>query len=640
MSLMNYRREIDGLRALAVLPVIFFHAGFDTFRGGFVGVDVFFVISGYLITSIIISEKEAGVFTLKSFYERRARRILPALFVVMTACLFLAWFTILPSDIKDFSRSLIYVPVFLSNVLFSQQTGYFDTSSELKPLLHTWSLAVEEQYYVLFPLFMLLLWKYKRDMIPHALAAIGVASLAYAHHLVGTRPESAFFLLPSRIWELLIGASLAWLVNQRRISISKSQLGSATGLMLLLYAVFAFGKNTPFPGLSALVPTIGAALIILFATPTTFVGYLLGSKALVGLGLISYSLYLWHQPLFAFARHKTFGAPGSAVLAASIFAAITLAYLTWRFVEQPVRQRRVLSKRGLIVSSIAISAIFLAIGTYGKNSEGFPKRFPALQAYLTDAKWPETYNFDKACLDQYGGEQYCKIFDPTKPPTDALIGDSHANHFFFGLASGLSAHKRNLLMQGAGGCPPFIGIDIPRHPHHGNLRCFERTNQLYENILTNTAIKNVYLSFHRSSYFDEDVSLVDVKNQLNGLNRREFVAAALARTIKTLEHQGKKVTIIFDMPDLHKNQPIKCLLEAPDQCGSSTIFTTDFLGYEALISSVRGLTSVRVFDTHKYLSEFPISVAGEWFYRDSTHLSYKGSMFFADKFERFYLEQE
>jgi peptidoglycan/LPS O-acetylase OafA/YrhL len=275
---MDYRREIDGLRAIAVLPVILFHAGFEMFSGGFVGVDVFFVISGYLITSIILAEKEAGTFSLMRFYERRARRILPALFVVMAACAPFAWLWLLPNDMEDFSQSLVAVSLFVSNILFWGESGYFDTAAELKPLLHTWSLAVEEQYYVLFPLFIMLTWRLGKRWIAGLLVVTAAISLSLAQWGAYNQSAATFFLLPTRSWELAIGAFIALYFSQpQRMDASDAvkQAASGAGLLLILYGVFAFSKSTPFPSFYALLPTMGAALIILFATPSTVVGMLL-----------------------------------------------------------------------------------------------------------------------------------------------------------------------------------------------------------------------------------------------------------------------------------------------------------------------------------------------------------------------------
>ena len=344
---MDYRREIDGLRAVAVIPVILFHAGFQTFSGGYVGVDVFFVISGYLITSIIITEMEKGTFSLAHFYERRARRILPALFLVMLVCLPLAWLWLVPNDMKEFSKSLRYVSGFISNFLFYKQSGYFDTAAELKPLLHTWSLAVEEQYYVFFPLLLMITWRLGIRWTVGILGLVAIVSLGYAHRDSFHNPAAGFYLLPTRFWELLIGALVAFYFftrnNSRTTATHASSIMSQSfglaGLLLIVYAVFEFDRTTPFPGLYALVPTLGTALIIVFANEKNLVGRFLANRALVGIGLISYSAYLWHQPLFAFARHRSLGDPGTPLIAALSLTAIALAYLSWRYVEIPFRNR-------------------------------------------------------------------------------------------------------------------------------------------------------------------------------------------------------------------------------------------------------------------------------------------------------------
>jgi peptidoglycan/LPS O-acetylase OafA/YrhL len=216
---MKYRKEIDGLRAFAVIPVILFHAGFSQFSGGFVGVDVFFVISGYLITTIILAEKENGTFSLVNFYERRARRIIPALFVVLLVSTLFSWLWLSPSHMKDFSQSLIAVSLFSSNILFWQETGYWGVENELKPLLHTWSLAVEEQYYVLFPLFLMMMWKFGKRWILSSFFIVAIASLLLSQWAAFNEPAENFFLLPTRGWELAIGAGIAFYFLYRKTSL-------------------------------------------------------------------------------------------------------------------------------------------------------------------------------------------------------------------------------------------------------------------------------------------------------------------------------------------------------------------------------------------------------------------------------------
>ncbi len=365
---MDYRREIDGLRALAVLPVILFHAGFQSFRGGFVGVDVFFVISGYLITTIILTELEQGRFSIINFYERRARRILPALFLVMFVCLPFAWLWLLPEDMKSFSQSLVAVSVFASNVLFWKKSGYFDTAAEFKPLLHTWSLAVEEQYYVFFPIFLVLSWRLGKSKICGLLAIVFVVSLAVAQWASLAEPEAGFYLLPTRGWELLVGVFIAFFVTSSPnvcIPTHIRDVGGFIGLALIVYAIFAFDKETPFPSLYTLAPTIGTALLIVCAMQGTIICRLLGNKILVGIGLVSYSSYLWHQPLLSFARHLSLGEPSKVLRGGLAALSLALGYLSWKCVELPFRNKNFVSRQAVVFCGLAGAFFFLFVGLAG-----------------------------------------------------------------------------------------------------------------------------------------------------------------------------------------------------------------------------------------------------------------------------------
>lgn len=369
---MKYRAEIDGLRAVAILPVVFFHAGFGPFSGGFVGVDVFFVISGFLITRILTDELDAERFSIVRFYERRARRILPALFVVAAMCVPAAWAWLPPSEMKKFSDSLVSVAAFSSNILFWRQSGYFDTAAELKPLLHTWSLAVEEQYYIAFPAFLMLAYRVGRRVVVPALIALFILSLCLAEIFVYQKPSAAFFLLPTRGWELLLGALCAL----RKVSWnggatpSDNVLG-AIGLGMIGVAVFAFDPSTPTPSLYTLLPTLGAGLILLYARRGTLIASILSSRPIVGIGLISYSTYLWHQPVLAFLRHATPGPVGLPAICGAILTALLLGYLSWRYVETPFRNRQKVSFRSIGALGVAGALLIGAIGLVGHVSEGF-----------------------------------------------------------------------------------------------------------------------------------------------------------------------------------------------------------------------------------------------------------------------------
>jgi len=467
---MGYRREIDGLRALAVLPVILFHAGFETFSGGFVGVDVFFVISGYLITSIILAELEQRKFSVVNFYERRARRILPALFLVMLVCILFAWLLLLPSDMKDFSQSLVAVSMFASNILFWRESGYFDTAAELKPLLHTWSLAVEEQYYVLFPLFLILFWRLGKRWILVILGLVFVASLAVAQWGALTKPAAAFYLLPTRGWELLIGAFAAFYlskVNRKKFGKVAGEVGGYFGVVLILYAIFAYSKVTPFPGLYALVPTLGAVLIILFATQQTTVGKFVGNRAFVGIGLISYSAYLWHQPVFAFARTYTFSQLSIEVTTLLILLSFFLAFLSYRYLETPYRSKSKVSRESVFLLSILGAVFFISVGVIGSVRNGFSGNEELINSAISDWNYPG--KLSKTNIDGYYKLQAGK-------PIDVLFfGDSHAEHFA-PLSSEIEALGLNVGFLSGGGCPPVPNLMDDLHPHCLNL--FDRLSKV------------------------------------------------------------------------------------------------------------------------------------------------------------------
>ena len=370
---MKYRAEIDGLRALAVLPVILFHAGFEWFSGGFVGVDVFFVISGYLITTIIISEMAEGKFSIVNFYERRARRILPALFFVMAACLPFAWLWLSPSDLKDFGQSLAALSTFSSNILFWQESGYFDTAAELKPLLHTWSLAVEEQYYIVFPIFLMLTWRLGIKWVLIILSVVFLLSLGIAQWGAYYKPFATFFLLPTRGWELLIGVFAAFYLkhNTHLKSHFLNQALSLLGFGMIVYSIIAFDETTPFPSLYALVPTIGTGLLILCAAPKTYVHKLLSLKFLVGIGLVSYSAYLWHQPLLSFARYRYVDFLPTTVLLCLCVLSLLLAWFSWRFIEKPFRNSKMISRRQVFRLSLASAMLFCCMGAILHFTDGW-----------------------------------------------------------------------------------------------------------------------------------------------------------------------------------------------------------------------------------------------------------------------------
>jgi peptidoglycan/LPS O-acetylase OafA/YrhL len=423
---MIYRREIDGLRAIAVLPVILFHAGFQRFSGGFVGVDIFFVISGYLITSIIVSELQQEKFRISNFYERRARRILPALLFVLLCSMGLAALTMLPGEIKSFSNSVLSVFTFTSNIFFWWETGYFDSAAELKPLLHTWSLSVEEQYYIFFPLIAMAVFARKPKYLPHVIFLIFLVSLIGSEWATTNKPDAGYFLLPTRAWEILTGA-LAAIYKPENSFISNfrpivKEALSLIGLGLIAIPIVKYNEAMAFPGINAIPPVFGAALVLMFATRETIAGKILGTSALVWIGLISYSAYLWHQPLFAFAR-LAYGDVSKTAYIALILTTLALAYLTWRFVEAPFRNKKaVRAKPAIATASIATAALATFCVSVSLTS-GFLSLYKPENRTLASIEPFETGEYVRSRFNNLLMKEFDQHSDKKKI---LLIGDSYA----------------------------------------------------------------------------------------------------------------------------------------------------------------------------------------------------------------------
>ena len=529
---MQYRREIDGLRAVAVLPVILFHAGLTFWSGGFVGVDVFFVISGYLITTILITEREAGTYSLLGFYERRARRILPALFVVLLATVPFAWAWIPPYPFEDYARSLAFAALFISNVHFLEHGGYFDLSADLRPLLHTWSLAVEEQYYLIFPLVLVLLGAFGR--VKHLIwfLLFAAASLAVAEWGWRTYPNQNFYFTPSRFWELLAGSICAVLLFKR--DPFDSDLLAGLGLAMILYSVVFFDATLPFPSLYTLVPVVGTCLIILFAKQGGYTAKLLSVGPMVWIGLISYSAYLWHQPLFAFARIKSLLEPSLPLMLGLAVASLVLAYLTWRFVEQPFRGKAPLilpGRRALLSASAVGIAVFATFGLWGKFAEGFPSRLNLGQSAYLDQLYEQTttHELGGKCPNQTGRavRSLCEFYSTETPArVIAITGDSHSNMLlpaFDPLYQDLNAR---VLIGHSAGCPPLLGVWQSRLDG-ASQQCHSAARQ-YADLIAEQEVDTVILAARWSLYATGDYDGPDPRFWLRAEERGGKLNADLA----------------------------------------------------------------------------------------------------------------
>ncbi len=626
---LTYRREIDGLRALAVISVILFHAGLPLFRGGFVGVDIFFVISGYLITRILLEEFTAGRFSLVRFYERRARRILPALYTVLIACLLLAWVSLSPAELREFGQSLMAVVLFSANLLLASNTDYFASSAELKPLLHTWSLAVEEQYYLLLPLLMLLAWRPLGRAVVVPIGLLGLASLVGAQWASTHQPQTAFYALSCRAWELVIGSVIAG----HRLDLWPAKWRSASawmGLALIAIAIFWFDKHTPTPSVYTLVPTLGTALLLLGATPENTVGRLLGSRPLVALGLISYSAYLWHQPLLAWGRYVSNENPSHLLVVALCFATLGLAYVTWRFVEQPFRQRQRFSARWILTAALFLGAVLLAIGLSIERTEGFLGR--------EQRREPEQVLGDRLRPNHGLGAHCDRRFSPYSPCTtkgeaEVLVwGDSYAMH----LVDGLRAANPGLAFRQAtwSNCGPFLGVaPFPdRYPKAWSRGCIESNDRIMAWLKGPTAIKTVVLGASFRLYLGEGQQVLQRDGQV--VPAEDAAERALRGTVNQLRALGIRTIVIGPPPSTGQNSGL-CLARAVrngvplDRCDLPRAEVQAHQGPEqALLSRLEDSTDVRSIEEVLCIGTVcQVSRNGTLLYRDAVHLTPEGSRF-------------
>jgi peptidoglycan/LPS O-acetylase OafA/YrhL len=561
----KYRPDIDGLRALAVLSVLFFHAGFAGFSGGYVGVDIFFVISGFLITTIISREIGENTFSLTTFYERRFRRILPAAFTMVAASLLIARFILNPEDYDDLARSAIASNLFVSNIFFYLQTGYFDGPASLKPLLHTWTLSVEEQYYILFPLLLLGIAKFGYRKYLHFLIPVFVLSFGASVLCMDIDRSAVFYMLPTRAWELLTGSLLAIAALPRIRNTVVLNAVAGLGLLLMLYSIFSFTGETPFPGGYALIPAAGAALVIYTGNSgPTLVNQLLSIRPLVFVGLISYSLYLWHWPLIVYARILKVVDFTTTEQYQLLVVTFILAVLSWRYIETPFRNRRFLQHKGSVFAgSLAASVVVVLSGLMVIHNNGFPGRYSFTQSADLQAGDPE-WNYWMTCRyrESYPAahDGLCRIGKEGGKASFIIWGDSHAR----ALASAVNASAiRNAstgLLASLSACPPLQEIERP-----GRHACYDYNQSILNYVLRHPEIDTVILaarwaiSTQGSRYKHEagdPVELVDVssREQHSGSNP-ELFAAGLRRTIRTLQEAGKEVVLVRPVPEVGYDVP-------------------------------------------------------------------------------------
>jgi peptidoglycan/LPS O-acetylase OafA/YrhL len=499
----SYRPDIDGLRAIAVLAVVLYHCGVPGFNGGFTGVDIFFVISGFLITSLVKSGIDKKSFSFSEFYERRARRLAPALAVVLLSSFAVAFLYFTQLDFELFSKSLFATSAFASNVYFMRQVGdYFAVDSAFKPLLHTWSLAVEEQFYVLYPLCLVLLVRWFNSRLTLIVVAALAASFVASCFGVFYAPEATFYLLPGRAWELLLGAIFSLTIVSVRVDWRIREALAWTGMAFIVAGIELLTAESPFPGWNAVLPCFGAALIIWTGADGTLIGRALSHRLVVFFGLISYSLYLWHWPIIIFARYIFDKRTAPIATLIIICSSVALAWLSWKFVEVPFRRRSDrLSRRGVFCITACAIVFFAALGLSGGLSGGLPQRLSDQVMRYGAARWdfnPQRQSCMEKSPDRVLKGNYCTVGrgDLSKPGF-LVWGDSHADAWMPVFDE--IARQKNLTgwFAAHAGCPSLLGIKLLERP--ASHRCQE-FNEAVAHTIVEKGISDVILINRWSLY--------------------------------------------------------------------------------------------------------------------------------------------
>lgn len=540
-----YRPDIDGLRAIAVLSVVLFHFGIGGVSGGFVGVDIFFVISGFLITGIVHREIERGEFTFSGFYERRIRRIFPALLVVLTLTLAIGFWLLLPSDLVYLGKSTLATILFSSNVFFWRNSGYFEQGSELNPLLHTWSLALEEQFYIGFPIFLLLVYRYFPKFLKYYVLALAFLSLVLCIWMQSIRPSATFYLLPFRAWELLIGSFLVVgglpLISRQWIR----EILAWVGLALIMASIFFIEAGSDFPGWKALFPVIGAAILIYSGSSgISSVGQILGMRPIVFFGLISYSLYLWHWPALVYI--KFLGDLNITKFQAffGLVLSLILSIFTYYFVEIPFRRKReTFTKNRLIVGTITIGIALISVSLAVTLRNGFSSRV-SKEVNAIDRQASAQLKFESTChknFDYAVSSPDCRLGYYNQVPSAVLWGDSHAlaiapafDRAFqqIGIASYLVSYDS---------CPPLFDLVLVGEYSES---CSAQNRKFMVWLDSNPQVKTVILH----SYWISTKYYIKTEQGMKSLVGPGELKLHLENTINILRKMGKNIIIVGPIP--------------------------------------------------------------------------------------------
>ncbi|WP_342116612.1 acyltransferase family protein [Pseudoduganella sp. OTU4001] len=634
-----YRPDIDGLRAVAVLSVVLFHAFPSALPGGFVGVDIFFIISGFLIGSILIKGMQQGSFSFADFYARRVRRIFPALSLMLASTLAFGWFALFPDEFKMLGKHVFGGAGFVSNFFLWNEVGYFDTAAETKPLLHLWSLGIEEQFYIFWPLLLALAWRLRWNMLGMAVV-LGAASFALNIWGVHKFASATFYSPASRVWELLMGACLAYATVNRLAPFaaasrphSASQRDAAAlllrhaasllGLGLLAAALVLTTRKHAFPGWWALLPTSGALLLIA-AGPAALVNrYLLSNRLMVWVGLVSYPLYLWHWPLLSYAQIIESGVPSAQIRATAVAAALALATATYWLLEKPLRgtARGRAKVIGLSLAMLALAGVGAAI----YRADGMPQRQAVVDNALQqkDLILVEDTANAQACKARYGFDtiyKYCLLDDVKKDPTVLLIGDSHAYHHVAGMTAHWRARGENLWMLGTRW--PFVDLAPSEDEYQ------KATPMMLDLALNTPSVKTVIISTALKLH--------------EGNEEGKAIVASFRETIRRFVASGRKVYWINDVPRLDFD-PRACIKRAgvasSQTRGECAVpreeYEKSVAPHRAIVDRVlKEFPAVRQLDAADALCDAKscrVVADGMLLYRDNNHLSHRGDLWVAQR---------
>jgi peptidoglycan/LPS O-acetylase OafA/YrhL len=639
---MKHRPEIDGLRTFGIIPLMLFHAGFNSFSGGYVSVDIFFVISGYLISTIILEEINRGNFSIINFYERRLRRILPALFLVIITTLIAGFILLSPVDYKSLGESVMAVTTFTSNIYFWKTSDYFDPHSELKPLLNTWSLAVEEQFYIIFPVLLILIIKMAKEKLLPILFALTMIGCIFSYWGSSHFPIFSFYLLPTRFYELMIGAICAVMsLEQKKLylfMLSNNSFISVIGFSLIAYSIIFFDGTIPFPSLYALIPTIGTALLILCCTDSNFLGSILKYKFFVTIGLISYSTFLWFQPIFAFARIINGEEPNNFVFLLLSLLSLVVGWISWKFIETPLRNKNIYSRKFIFLTSLitSLTLFTIGLGLFKTNGlENFYINHRLSPEELVQHELSKKFT-GKDLYQQMHDDFICKFwtksindhfierFDKCSQkngPAIVVLGDSHAMNLYNILAK--TGQYKFIVGISQGGCRPYDNLD---YCNYDVIRKFIfKHNDHIENIFYNQSgtllLSDVNGKSNVGKLFHQNLPVTINEISINHL--LDYLS-----TLSTSD----KITLVgpfLEPQDALK--PIRLFNSGSNKFNQKLIYEfkklDQYLNYSAEKFSIRYISLLNLFDQEKYGLANKECIL----YNDSDHFSACGEEIFSER---------